>query len=60
MKAYIDGRLLSANPYDASACPKTSSAWQDGWLDASRAWLRIHAREGSPAAGEAFTSRRAK
>lgn len=68
MKAYIDGRPLSANPYDASACSRTNSAWRDGWLDASRTWLRLHGREASSTAaivggsieGEAFKSRRAR
>jgi ribosome modulation factor len=44
MKAYIDGRPLSDNPYDQSALD-AHEAWADGWLEASRARWRIHALE---------------
>ncbi len=68
MKAFIEGRLLSANPYDASVSSKTNSAWRDGWLDASHAWFRLHGREASSTAaiiggsieGEGSKSWRAK
>ena len=68
MKAFIEGRLLSTNPYDASACSRTNNAWRDGWLDASRTWVRLHGREASSTAaivggsieGEAFKSWRAR
>jgi hypothetical protein len=43
MKAYIDGNPLSGNPYNSPVCPEAGKAWSDGWLEASRAWWRIHA-----------------
>jgi hypothetical protein len=49
MKAYIDGSPLCGNPYNSAACSNANAAWSDGWLDASRAWLRVRGRAASSA-----------
>lgn len=45
VKAYLDSKLFSGNPYDAAIYPEAHDAWKDGWLDASRSRRRIHALE---------------
>ena len=44
IKAYLAGNMLTGCPYDLAICSDAYSAWKDGWLDASRARSRRHAR----------------
>ena len=44
MKAYLAGNTLTGCPFDLAICSEAYDAWKDGWLDASRARWRRHAR----------------
>jgi len=44
MKAYLADNTLTGCPFDLAICSEAYIAWKDGWLDASRAHWRRHAR----------------
>jgi hypothetical protein len=45
VKAFIEAKPLSGNPYDSAVNSEAHEAWEDGWLDANHSRWRSHAFE---------------
>jgi ribosome modulation factor len=42
VKAFLDGKPLSVNPYDPAVNSEAYEAWRDGWRDANHSrWRRL-------------------
>ena len=48
VKAFLDAKPLSFNPYDPAVNLDEYEAWEDGWHDANRSRERMHALEMKP------------
>ena len=45
VRAFLDAKTLSDNPYNLMVNLEAYEAWKDGWLDANHSLERMHALE---------------